>query len=585
MNKYTFFGHTRTISRQLLTRVLLLSLIAILGLIALIIVGLRASLQTTQSQLNDASASASLNFATFLRDIEGDLKATSDAATLTYDREGLLVSTLTRQPAIFELQLVNPKGRVLTQRRRVGAGETTLTEQPWLETVQAGNIYIGPVDYEKYGVPFVDIAVPVFDKSGKFTATLVSRTDLTALWNPIISTRVGNSGYVYITDEEGHLLAYRDLKLVKSGVRIDDVTGRLPQTIADSGTNFYTGVGGQNVIASAKSLDVVPWFVIVEQPIQEALLSFALLSAILFILLVVVGFLVNNSFRFTQARIVSPLQLLQTGAEELQQGQLKNKINIQTQDEFGQLANTFNSMAAQLQEIIVSLEQRVAERTQALMIATEVSNRISGSITRDREQLIKEVVELVNSSFEFYHTQIYFIHPEKDELVLEAGTGEAGKILLQKGHRISKGKGLVGRAAEMNTPVLVSDVSKDLDWLPNPLLPETKSELAVPISLGETVIGVLDVQQNIPNGLTEEHKSVLQTVTNQIMIAAQNSRLLTDAQKRVEREMLITSINQKIQSTTTVENALQIAVREVGHALGVQTQVHLIPSAEKTERK
>jgi putative methionine-R-sulfoxide reductase with GAF domain len=199
--------------------------------------------------------------------------------------------------------------------------------------------------------------------------------------------------------------------------------------------------------------------------------------------------------------------------------------------------------------------------------------------------LSAEVVELVNSSFNFYHTQTYFIHPTENELVLEAATGEAGKAMLEKGHRIPMGRGLVGRAAETNTPVLVSDVSADREWLPNPLLPETKSELAIPISAGEIVIGVLDVQQNIPQGLTEEHKDVLQTVANQIMIAAQNARLLMEAQRHADREALITTINQKIQNTTTVENALQVAVREVGLALGAHASVRLAQLDQRTDNK
>lgn len=231
------------------------------------------------------------------------------------------------------------------------------------------------------------------------------------------------------------------------------------------------------------------------------------------------------------------------------------------------------------------LEMKVAERTKALVTATEVSRRISGSINIARQQLIVEVVEVVNSSFDFYHTQIYFFDPTGNELVLEAATGEAGKIMLQKGHRISKGKGLVGRAAETNVPVLVSDVSADPGWLPNPLLPETKSELAVPISSGELVIGVLDVQHNIPHGLGTEHEGVLQTVANQIMIASQNARLLMDAEQRAEREALITSISQKIQNTTTLENALQVAVREVGRALGAKAKVQLVQSNQRMDDK
>jgi putative methionine-R-sulfoxide reductase with GAF domain len=85
----------------------------------------------------------------------------------------------------------------------------------------------------------------------------------------------------------------------------------------------------------------------------------------------------------------------------------------------------------------------------------------------------------------------------REFLVMAGGTGVAGEALLANGHKIEVGRGLVGRTAANNAPTLVPDVLADPDWLPNPLLPDTQAEIAVPITLEGEVLGVLDVQNRI----------------------------------------------------------------------------------------
>lgn len=222
----------------------------------------------------------------------------------------------------------------------------------------------------------------------------------------------------------------------------------------------------------------------------------------------------------------------------------------------------------EVRELATTLEKRVQERTKALIASAEVSRRISTILEPNR--LVFEVVEQIKNTFNYYHAHIYLKNETTGELVMAGGTGDVGKTLLSRGHKISKGKGLVGRAAEANELILVSNTTTDPNWLPNELLPDTKSEIAVPISLGSEVLGVLDVQQNNINGLTQEDAELLQTVSYQVAVALRNAQTYSQTQQVAERESLINEISRKIQNTATIEQALQVTVRELGSALGAK---------------
>jgi len=213
-------------------------------------------------------------------------------------------------------------------------------------------------------------------------------------------------------------------------------------------------------------------------------------------------------------------------------GDLTQRVKVTSDDEFGILANGFNNMTERLQEMVTNLENRVADRTKALVTSAEISRRLTSIL--DPNELASEVVNEVQTAFNYYYAQIYLFDAENKNLVLTAGTGDAGAEMMKRGHALPKGRGLVGRAAETNKSVLVEDTSQDPEWLPNKLLPETKTEVAVPISVGGKVLGVLDIQNSVTNSITSEDVDLLESLAGQVAISLQNAESYARAEAALQ---------------------------------------------------
>ncbi len=212
-------------------------------------------------------------------------------------------------------------------------------------------------------------------------------------------------------------------------------------------------------------------------------------------------------------------------------------------------------------------EELTIQRAKQLETVAAIST--ASSTVLEPEKLLQTVTNLTKERFNLYHAHIYLMNESMTSLVLASGAGEIGMKMVSEGYSIpaDKERSLVARAARERQAVIVNNVRSEPDFLANPLLPETRAEMAVPLIVGDRVLGVVDVQSDQIDHFTQEDVSIQTALAAQIAIALQNARTLTQAQRQAERETMLNTIGQKIQSATTVEAVLQIAARELGRAL------------------
>ena len=263
-------------------------------------------------------------------------------------------------------------------------------------------------------------------------------------------------------------------------------------------------------------------------------------------------------------QITRPVVQLTNTAQEISKGKFDIQAEVASEDEIGTLAQTFNLMTAELGRAFADVRRRAAE----LATVAEVSTATSTIL--EVKNLLQEVVDLTKERFKLYHSHIYLLDEAGENLVLASGAGEPGRQMVAQGRSIplSREQSLVARAAREQAGVTVNDVTQAPDFLPNPLLPNTRSELAVPMIVGGKVIGVFDVQSDVVGRFTDSDINIQTTLAAQIGTSIQNVRSFEQSKTQADFESLVNTIGQKIQRATTVEDTLQVAIREIGTALG-----------------
>jgi len=263
------------------------------------------------------------------------------------------------------------------------------------------------------------------------------------------------------------------------------------------------------------------------------------------LVILVVATLAGTSFGFVTGHyITKPIQILAARAKDIASGDFEVRVSITTRDEIEELGHAFNDMAAQLQRLVTGLETRVEERTTELEESTkqlqkravqfETIAQLARTITsiQDQEVLLNKITQLVSVSFGFYHVGLFLLDESRQYAVLSAANSEGGQRMLDRKHRLGVGQtGIVGYVTSTGNPRVALDTGTDAVFFDNPDLPETRSEMALPLRVGATVVGALDVQSTEANAFSEDDVEVLSILADVVSVAIENARLFEESQR------------------------------------------------------
>ncbi len=292
---------------------------------------------------------------------------------------------------------------------------------------------------------------------------------------------------------------------------------------------------------------------------------------------------INTDDRFVKLGVLPKFRSLMV-APIISGEQKLGTISVQSQLPHSFSGNDKELLGTLGAQAAIAIENaNLLESTQQALKETNALYRINqGMVALNTDELLADVVDLLQQNFGYYHVQVYVIDPQTDDFILQAGSGEIGKKLREQGHRLSPGAGIIGYAAETSAPFFTNNVDEVMFFIRNQRLPETKSEMAIPVKIGDQLLGILDIQQAPPGIFTNRDLQLVSAVADQLAVALQKADLYEDLQTSLQHEKEVR--NQLVQNErlTVMGRLLASVSHELNNPLqAIQNALFLLKAEQE----
>ena len=440
------------------------------------------------------------------------------------------------EEAYNEIMVLNPQGDVVISS--IPASEGSNFENDVFFRQGIAEAYTGFADAPSFGTDNLVIATPILGEDGQtIRGVLVLRSNGAAIKRIMEVTPGLAQAETYLVD-----LRFRPVTKTRVATAFINTEAASDAILKNTGEGkaIYSNYAGQQV------LGYYDWF----QPLQVAVIAEVPLSSVVnnsiralagsSLLSLIVVAIAIAAVAISARTIANPIKTLVQTTESFAAGKLSARAMVDRHDEIGTLAKAYNQMASQLQENIGKLEQRVADRTKELesqtlrlRVAAEIARDAASA--RDLNELLTRAADLIISRFNFYHIGIFLLDNNQEYAVLVSSPTEAGRQMIENNHKLRVGEvGIVGRVSATGEPRIALDTGADATFFNNPFLPNTRSEMALPLKVENNIIGVLDVQSDQPQAFNEDDVAIMQVMADQLATAIERTRLLQEVERNLK---------------------------------------------------